>query len=398
MICARFAVLSWFTAVLYWQYTGKYNASYCCFIYFLETYSSLSAKIIRLTPHTIETRSPIIVIFAHLIQAASSLPTDASALESSISALERDIKALENSSVPWENWLPWFTVLVAIGVAMEFWVIWRERRDGMEAWKRGTILPPERPSTAEFIIELASLVLITGGIVGELGIGIKITSINGTLRTKNGELRTKSDQLIGLLGNDAAQLKSEEGALNVKAATLTKEAEDERLARVKIEAAVGWRSLSDQQKRDMGAALASFSLKAGASIWFNGSSTEAEMFAKDIAEALRLGHITTTAPGGFMEMPESGKWGEPIKPAETGVRIQCTKYPSACEFADAFIKELTSRGFDAHRQTDPPFDDKVKAPVIWVNVEPRPKGPQGEYKLQAEREAKAKNKASNIQK
>jgi hypothetical protein len=66
------------------------------------------------------------VIFAHLIQSASSLSADASALESAISALERDIKALENSSVPWENSLPWFTAFVAVGVAMEFWVIWRE--------------------------------------------------------------------------------------------------------------------------------------------------------------------------------------------------------------------------------------------------------------------------------
>jgi len=172
------------------------------------------------------------------------------------------------------------------------------------------------------------------------------------------------------------------------AVQLRKDAEDERLARAKIEAAVGWRSLSDQQKRDIGAALASFSLKAGASMWFNGSSTEAEMFADDIADALRFGHITTSAPGGIMEMRESGKWNGEIKSVETGVVIQSTKAPAAIEFAKALISELTSRGFDAKRQTDPPFDDKAE-PIIWVMVQPRPKGPQGEYKLQAEREAKA---------
>lgn len=144
------------------------------------------------------------VIFAHLIQSASSLPADASALESAISALESSINALETSSVPWENLLPWFTALVAVGVAMEFWVIWREHRDDMGAWKRGTILPPERPSTAKLIIELVSLVFITGGIVGELGIGIKVTSINGALRGKNAELRTASDQLIAFLYVEAA--------------------------------------------------------------------------------------------------------------------------------------------------------------------------------------------------
>jgi hypothetical protein len=125
------------------------------------------------------------VIFAHLIQSASNLPTDASALVSAISALEREIKAFETSSVLWEKLLPWFTALVAVGVAMELWVIWREWRDDMEAWGRGTIRPPEYPSTMKYVIELVSVVLIVGGIVGELWIGIEITSLNGTLRSKN---------------------------------------------------------------------------------------------------------------------------------------------------------------------------------------------------------------------
>jgi hypothetical protein len=186
---------------------------------------------------------------------------------------------------------------------------------------------------------------------------------------------------------DAAQLRKD-------AEHLHEDAEAEHLARVKIEAAVGWRSLSDQQKHNIGAALASFSPRAGASIWFNGSSTEAEMFADDIAEALRFGHITTTPPGGIMEMRESGKWNGEIKSADTGVVIQSTKAPAAIDLAEALIKELTSRGFDAKRQTDPPFDDKP-GPIIWVTVQPRPRGPQGEYKLQAEPEGKAKKATSN---
>lgn len=57
------------------------------------------------------------VNLAHLIQRASSLPSDTSALERAISALEREITALESSSVPWERRLPWFTAVVALGVA-----------------------------------------------------------------------------------------------------------------------------------------------------------------------------------------------------------------------------------------------------------------------------------------
>jgi hypothetical protein len=51
---------------------------------------------------------------------------------------------------------------------------------------------------------------ITVGIIGELGVGIKITSINGALRgkstelgSKNAELRSKSDQLLALVTQPA---------------------------------------------------------------------------------------------------------------------------------------------------------------------------------------------------
>lgn len=147
--------------------------------------------------------------FAYLLQAVSNLPTNASALKSSISALEAEIKALENSSVPWEHCLPWFTAMVVIGVAIELLVILDERRDDMEAWAVGYFLGthklPGKPSTAKFLIEVASVLLITLGIVGELGVGIKIASINGALRGKSAQLRSKSDQLLALVTLQAGE-------------------------------------------------------------------------------------------------------------------------------------------------------------------------------------------------
>jgi hypothetical protein len=349
------------------------------------------------------------VIFAHLIQTASNSPTDVSALESSISALETaisaleaDIRALDNRPVPWEHALPWFTAMVIVGVALEWWVIHRDFREEMETWALehfGVIRSTPRPSVGKLAVEIISVALIVLGIFGELGTGLAISSINSSLRaknavlrSKNAELRSKSDQLLALVTQQTSDANARVAEANRQAAEANRKSENERLARVKIEAAVAFRSLDDKQKRDIGAALASFNSKAGASIWFNGSSTEAEMFADDIAEALRFGHITTSAPGGIMEMQESGKWNGEIKSVQTGVVVQSTKAPAAIEFAAALIKQLNDRGFDAKRQTEPPFDEKTTEPIIWVNVEPRPKGPQGEYKLQAEREAKAKNK------
>jgi len=328
------------------------------------------------------------------------------------------------------NWLLVATGLVVVGLVLEGPELWHEITSIIRNWRFNRnfhfSLPEEHTPNWVKLLAFVGWIFIVLGVTGEYVADSFVSKADGYVQTFDEILlhesqtrtafaserasaayeraaQTEKEAAEDLKTTNIVRQKAEEARQRSEgfraqiekdereAARLKKDAEDERLARAKIEAAVGWRSLSDQQKRDIGAALASFSPRAGASMWFNGSSTEAEMFAEDIAEALRLGHITTTAPGGFTEMRESGKWGEQIKPAETGVRIQCTKYPSACEFADALIKELTSRGFDAHRQTDPPFDDKVQGPVIWVNVEPRPKGPQGEYKLQAEREAKAKN-------
>ena len=145
---------------------------------------------------------------------------------------------------------------------------------------------------------------------------------------------------------------------------------------------------------EIGTALTAFKPLAAASVWFNASSTEAEIFADDIAEALRFGQIVVQPPSGMMEMRESGKFGGPIKAAVTGVIIQSTEDDAARKFATSLTVELTRRGFDAARQTDPPFV-KGKFPQIWVNVEPRPRGPQGVLKLEAEAEKKHKAKNAN---
>jgi len=174
----------------------------------------------------------IIVIFTHLLQSAS-LPTDASALESSISALETsisaleaEIRALDSRSVPWEHALPWFTLAVLVGVAMEWWVIRHDFREEMEAWAifdfMGIVRFPSRPSIRKLLLEITSVALILFGIFGELGIGLEIGSINSQLRgksaelrSKNAELRSKSDQLLALVTQQAGD--AEDSAYSAKA-------------------------------------------------------------------------------------------------------------------------------------------------------------------------------------
>jgi hypothetical protein len=334
------------------------------------------------------------VTFAHLAKLASSLPTDASALESSISALESaisdlesKIKALDNSSVPWEYSVWAFTFLVVVGVVMELWVIRHEWREDMETWALahfGVLRSPGRPLITKLRVEVGSVLLIAIGVMGELGVGIKITSIasqlrgkSALLRSKNAELRIASDQLIALINSETEEAK--------------KEAKAADLARVKIEAAVAWRHLTEKQKADIGTSLGDFSNQEGASFWYEAGDTEAGMFAVDIAEALKVAHIVVQPPAGIVSMRESGRFGDPIKPFDTGVTVSSAKDERSRSLADAIVRELTSRGFDATRGEDNPPKDE-RRPIVWIKVNPRPEGPQGEYKLQAERDAKAKKK------
>jgi hypothetical protein len=340
------------------------------------------------------------VIFAHLCQAVSNLPTDTSALESSISALERAISALESEikafdTSSWEYAGFVFTFLVFAGVVLELWVIRHEWRGDMETWALsyfGVSRSPARPSLTKLRIEIASVLLIGLGIAGELAVGIEVASINlklrgkeSELRSNNAELRSKSDQLLALVTQKSAEAQQKAGEANGKA-------ESEHSARVKIEAAVAFRSLDDKDKSDIGKALARFGSVTGASMWFVNGSADAELFAEDIAEALRSAHIHTTTVGGIVQMPEGGgNWDKPIQRAITGVGIASTGNPVAHDLAEALFKELTSRGFDANREPNQKSENNPPGPVIWVTVRARPKGPQGEFKLQAEREAKAKN-------
>jgi hypothetical protein len=292
----------------------------------------------------------------------------------------------------WFKWLTRFTTMVAVGLVFELPELTYELRAIAREWipyfKYRIISRPHREHAAK-AVAFIGWIFIVAGVTGERVAEVKVKDFDVYIQECSDVGLQEAKETAGGAYERAAQTEKEAAEDLKITAQIKKDAEDERLARAKIEAAVGWRSLGDQQKRDIGTAVASFSTRVVASIWFDASSTEAGMFADDIAEALRFGHITTTAPGGIMHMQEGGKWNGEIKSVATGVVIQSTRAPTAIEFAGALIKELNSRGFDAKRQTDPPFDEKTNEPVIWVNVEARPRGPQGDYKLQAEKDAKA---------
>lgn len=296
------------------------------------------------------------MIFAHLIQVASALPTDASALESAMSALESAITALDSSSRLWEI-LTWvFTGMVVVGVAIEIRVLVLEHREEMTEWKRGIVRPPDKPSRSLFTWGLIGSILVALGVAGEFGVGIEVALLNGELRTKNTELRHKSNQLVTLL---------------------TKETEDESSARAKLEASVAWRRLSKEQQSAIAANLKQFpGVRVGVS--YLGGNPEASQFANDIAVALPAAQLNTPPLEPFSLFGGYGGGVYPLHPS-TGVNVSTTGERGR-NASEALQRELCSMGFDTAVTPKPPVrkTDGTEPKIdVVVLVVARPITPQG---------------------
>jgi hypothetical protein len=193
---------------------------------------------------------------------------------------------------------------------------------------------------------------------------------------------------LAITTDRAAHAEERAGKLEKDAAELRKTAEDERLARIKIEASVGWRRLTEKQKTEIGTNLRRFS-NQGVSFWSNAGDVEAQLFAADIAEAVtRAGTLRVYAPAQMLKMMEGGaaNLGKPIKRIDIGVVVVYTDDAPSHELADTISLLLVDCGFDAiSRKNEPP--PQPIAPQVWVNVESRPQGAQGEYKLKAHKTA-----------
>jgi hypothetical protein len=86
-------------------------------------------------------------------------------------------------------------------------IVWGYREE-RKAWRRGKVLPPDKPSVAKFWFEIVATVLVVAGVFGEAGAGEALASINSQLRSKTSELRGKGDQLLALITLEAGNAKT----------------------------------------------------------------------------------------------------------------------------------------------------------------------------------------------
>jgi hypothetical protein len=314
---------------------------------------------------------------------------DPSALASSIVALRSSIKGLESRSSSLEWLLYVFVALVVIGVVLEFGSVVWEYREELEDFQRGTIRSPQKPSNRKLWFELSGAVLVAIGVSGELAIDVKSGDIQTALRAKNGELIGILQNASSIALHAASENEKQAAQLRTYAEGLKKQAEDERLARLKIEDAVAWRRLGKPQISELGSELAMFSRQLTAVV-YNVSDLEAYSFASDIDVALHeFAHWNIGEPQPILKMREGPVNFGTNPPLERGVVIASTSDDGSRAAAKSLVKKLSALGFDSVLGKE--FG--AAKPTVQIMVEPRPVGAQGAAKLRVEREKVPKSHA-----
>lgn len=302
-----------------------------------------------------------------------------------LSALQHNISKLETSLDSLEHWLALMTGLVVLGLVLEYW---HEIPEAVATLKQAWSWKP--------LLIIAGAILITVGVAGELAVQFIASA-------KETDLRKANDAVFSGLNSEAATARKQAGdaverASNAderasknekEAARLRKLAEDERLARIKIEESVAWRRITKDQQSKIGARLKRF---AGQRVRpsYNVNDTEAFTFASDIASSLQLAKWNVSEPQSILKLTEGPVPLGTHPPPVTGVVIASTPDEPSRNASDAIWRELSALGYDA---STPQIDTRPMAPVVWISVEPRPQGAQGEAKLRHTAELKKQHKS-----
>ena len=297
-----------------------------------------------------------------------------------------------------EGWaLAFFALLVVLDVAIHLfgessgptWVIeWREKTAEF-TWKtRHWVwrLPPFHDA-----VVLKSLFKTLSLVAFALAILLEIAAYPYSERIDELAVR----DFVGSQKQTAAALtiaghaSKEAGDARKEAARLGKEAEDERLARVEIEQRVAWRRLTTTQQAEIGLHLSKLPPQI-VSVWYAGPDLECQTFAGDLARALRATDAwVVSSPGTLIQYAEGGSFKGPIPTLVSGVTVVGTAEAPTRAAGDAIVQEILRLGFDAVMS---PKIERGKFAQIWVNVEHRPEGPQGEAKLRTSRPKKEQSK------
>jgi len=133
-----------------------------------------------------------------------------------LSAIDREVRALERSLDSFEFWITVSTLLVVVGLIVEYWSPLREL---IESIKKSPPFPWKK------LLEMTGGVLVTIGVAGELWFQSRAS-------VQQAILRSDSHQIEGLLSVTAGNAQKEAGSANERAGKA-----NERAGKLEVEAA-----------------------------------------------------------------------------------------------------------------------------------------------------------------
>jgi hypothetical protein len=271
----------------------------------------------------------------------------ASALDIAISVLENEVSRLEVSIDGLEKYLWISSVAVAIGVALELYFLIHEYQSDRKGWLRGAISSPSKPSIRMLSFEVASVLLVVAGVVGELWVGV----VSGN---RNTELRSKNSRLVGLVREKAGNAETAAGDAIERSGKLEKEAATLRL---KLANSSIPRSLEEAAQERIAAKLPPRLTGGQVNVMYLPWTFDGLTLARQITGALSKAKIfngpqidVTSLEGSF---PFEGGvpigFASPILRVFTGVQVMHTSDPRSIAMASALASALTAEHIEEVR-------------------------------------------------
>jgi hypothetical protein len=204
-----------------------------------------------------------------------------------LSNLERHVKSLEASLDRVESWLLASTLLVVVGLLIEYWYPLGEF---LEAVLR-------KPFPWKKLFELTGGVLVTVGVAGELCFQFSASS-------KETSIRTDSHLIEGVLNSRASDAEERAGKAVERAAKAD-------LARAQLEASLRWRRLSKKQGNTLCSAIPKY-LARQVVVTSSSGDPEAWRYAIDFSKALQRCITSAGLPSDGTGVGNILFWGQNI--------------------------------------------------------------------------------------
>jgi len=189
-------------------------------------------------------------------------------------SLELKIIALEKSLDSLEFWLAVATLLVVVGLVLEYW---HDIKDLLKT----------RPVKWKSVQQIVGAILVTVGVAGELGVQYKASTVETKLRSASHAVESILNASAESAKSTAAGFQNQIAEAEARAAEARSMAAAEQLERAKLEAIVAPRSLSVEQQRLIRISLRRFSGHPAVTVSSYGLDGEGAVIGAQIISVIR---------------------------------------------------------------------------------------------------------------